>query len=160
MSVREDQVIRPDGTLGIYGVVSTRVAAGVVAVTEANEVVLIGQYRYPTEQYSWEIIAGGGPAEDAPELIAARELREEAGMTAASLELLAGGIQLSNCISSEIAHLYLATGLAETTPDPDPTEVLEVRRAPLAEAVAMVAAGEITDALSIMGLFLARDRLA
>ncbi|MCB0338105.1 MAG: hypothetical protein KDD53_00810, partial [Bdellovibrionales bacterium] len=52
ISVREDQVIRPDGKPGIYGVVSSRVATGVVALTDQNDIHLIGQYRYPTEQYS------------------------------------------------------------------------------------------------------------
>ncbi|MCB0324037.1 MAG: hypothetical protein KDD69_10705, partial [Bdellovibrionales bacterium] len=45
ITVREDQVIRPDGARGIYGVVETRIAVGVVAVTEAEEVYLVGQYR-------------------------------------------------------------------------------------------------------------------
>lgn len=159
MSVREDDVIRPDGTLGIYGVVSTRVAAGVVALTADEHVVLIGQYRYPTEQYSWEIIAGGGDASDDPEAVAHRELREEAGLLAARLTPLGGPIQVSNCISAEIAHLFLATGLTETAPDPDPTEVLAVRTVPFAGAIAMVTAGEITDGLSVMGLLLANQKL-
>ncbi len=156
MSVREDQVIRPDGNPGIYGVVSTRLAAGVVALTADRDVVLIGQYRYPTEQYSWEIIAGGGPIEDSPREIASRELREEAGLVAASYRQLGGPIQVSNCISSEIAHLYLATDLTETARDPDPTEVLEVRTVPFQQAIEMVETGGVTDALTVMALLLAR----
>jgi 8-oxo-dGTP pyrophosphatase MutT (NUDIX family) len=155
MSVREDQVIRPDGNPGIYGVVSTRVAAGVVAIDDSGGVVLVGQYRYPTEQYSWEIIAGGGPSGDDPEVIARRELQEEAGLEAATLRPLGGPMQLSNCISSEIGHLFLATDLSATASSPDPTEVLELRTVPLQAAVRMVEAGEITDAFSVMGLLLA-----
>ena len=59
MWVREDDVIRPDGSRGIYGVVDKHDAVGVVALTDAGEVVLVGQYRYPTDVYSWEIVEGG-----------------------------------------------------------------------------------------------------
>ncbi|MDH3498529.1 MAG: NUDIX hydrolase [Acidimicrobiia bacterium] len=154
ISVREDQVIRPDGNPGIYGVVSTRIATGVVAMTPDDDVYLVGQYRYPIEQYSWEIIEGGGPATDGPQVIAVRELVEEAGLVAATWRPLVGAIHLSNCISSEVAYLYLATDLTETDPNPDPTEILEVRTVPFSRCLDMVMAGEITDAMSVMGILL------
>ena len=55
----EDQVIRPDGHPGIYGVVETRIATGVVALDDQRQVYLVGQFRYATGEYSWEIIEGG-----------------------------------------------------------------------------------------------------
>lgn len=158
ISVREDQVLRPDGTPGIYGVVDTRIATGVVAMTADDEVYLVGQYRYPIQQYSWEIVEGGGPRYDHPLEIAMRELEEEAGLVAADWRPLAGEFHLSNCITSEVAYLYLATGLTETAPNPDPTEVLEVRRVPFRQCVDMVRCGDITDSMSVMAiLLLAQD---
>src|SRR5580693_1650129 len=80
--VREDQVIRPDGKPGIYGVVEFRsYAIGVVPVTPEGETFLVGQWRYPLSLYSWEIPEGGG-AFDRPMLESAKkELREETGIT-------------------------------------------------------------------------------
>jgi 8-oxo-dGTP pyrophosphatase MutT (NUDIX family) len=152
MSVREDKVIRPDGQEGIYGIVETRTATGVVALTQDDHVVLVGQYRYPTETYSWEIVEGGADAGEDPMAAATRELQEEAGLIAADWAPLGSEIHLSNCITSEKGFLYVAWNLSETAASPEGTEVLQVKTVPLAEALGMVHDGEITDAMSIMGL--------
>ena len=60
--VREDQVTRPDGHPGIYGVVSMRAKAiGVLPVHDDGSITLVGQFRYTLNEYSWEIPEGGGP---------------------------------------------------------------------------------------------------
>src|SRR5690349_16648205 len=85
IKVREDQVIRPDGNPGIYGVVEFQSwAIGVVPLTEDGDTFLIGQYRYTLDQYSWEIPEGGGAKTETPLEAAQRELREEAGITAST----------------------------------------------------------------------------
>ena len=56
---REDQVIRPDGDAGIYGVVEIPLSVGIVALNERDEIALVGQWRYPVNRYSWEIPRGG-----------------------------------------------------------------------------------------------------
>jgi len=155
ISVREDQVIRPDGNPGIYGVVDTRFATGVVALTPENEVYLVGQYRYPTEVYSWELVEGGTDVGEDPLDAAKRELAEEAGLFARNWRTLAEGIQISNCISSEFAYIYIATDLEETQSNPDGTEQLEVKRVPFDKTLAMVDTGVITDSISIMGILMA-----
>jgi 8-oxo-dGTP pyrophosphatase MutT (NUDIX family) len=155
MWVREDDVIRPDGSRGIYGVVDKHDAVGVVALTDAGEVVLVGQYRYPTDVYSWEIVEGGVDDGEDPLGGGQRELEEEAGLVASSWLPLGGELHLSNSVTSERAFLYLATGLTETVARPDPTEVLTLRTVPMPEAVDMVVSGEIVDALSVMGILLA-----
>lgn len=153
MRVREDQVVRPDGTPGIYGVMEpTRVATGVVALTDAGEVWLVGQYRYATGGYSWEIVEGGADPHEGPLAGAMRELREEAGLEAASWQLLGGEVHLSNCITSERAFIYLARGLRHVEAAPEGTEVLRLAKVPLARALALVDRGAITDAVSVIGL--------
>ena len=159
ITVREDRVIRPDGEPGVYGVVDTRVATGAVAITPTMDVYLVGQYRYPTEGYSWEIIEGGTDEGETPLECIRRELREEAGLIAQKWTPLGGEVHLSNCISSENGYLFLAEDLEETEPEPEATEVLQIRRVPFAEALAMTDEGEITDAISIMGLLLAERYL-
>ncbi len=150
--VREDQVDRPDGSPGIYGVVDTRIATGVVALTPDFEIYLVGQYRYPTNEYSWELPEGGAePGEDPLEAIK-RELREEAGLTAVRWQQLGAEFHLSNCFSSERAFVYLAQDLSEVASQPDVTEVLTVRKLSLGECIAMVESGEIKDAITIVGI--------
>jgi len=150
--VREDDVIRPDGKSGIYGVVETRIATGVVALTADEQVILVGQYRYPLSAYSWEIVEGGADDQETPIQAVQRELREEAGYVAKHWEQLGPLIHLSNCFSSEVAYLFLATDLEHVGACPDGTEQLAVKSVPLTEAVAMVERGEITDAMSVIAL--------
>jgi 8-oxo-dGTP pyrophosphatase MutT (NUDIX family) len=160
ITVREDQVTRPDGKPGIYSVVETRIACGVVALTPNNEVYLVGQYRYPTECYSWEIIEGGAEKDEPPLQAIKRELQEEAGLSATEWTQLGPMIQLSNCHSSEMAIVFLARGLSETKAAPEGTELLQLKRVALAEAVKMCEDGRITDAMSIIGLARATKNLS
>src|SRR5215208_5319287 len=151
ISVREDQVVRPDGEPGIYGVVHYKnVAVGVLAIEE-DDVYLVGQYRYPLETYSWEINEGGCPEGGEPLSAARRELREETGLEATSWRML-GEAYLSNSVADEYAVWFLATGLVSGEQQPEGTEVIGVRRVPVREAVAMVMDGRITDALSALAL--------
>jgi len=150
--VREDQVLRPDGRPGIYGVVHYKnLAIGVVAIDAEGYVHLVGQHRYPFNKYSWEIPEGGCPEGEDPLDAAQRELLEETGLQARDWKLLGEG-DLSNSVSDERAFWFLATGLEQGEATPDGTEVLERRRVPLAEALRMIDNGEITDALSIIAL--------
>jgi 8-oxo-dGTP pyrophosphatase MutT (NUDIX family) len=159
IKVREDQVIHPGGGQGIYGVVECKAAIGVVALTDQQELWLVGQYRYPTDRYSWELIEGGAEAQESPLEAGKRELEEEAGLIAAEWEVLGHEIQLSNCYSSELAYFFVAKGLTEVEKKPDPTEVLKLRKVPLREAQQMVLKGEITDAMSVIGIMLACERI-
>ena len=157
ITVQEDEVLRPDGIPGIYGVVHSAIATGVIAINEHNEVYLVGQYRYATEQYSWEIVEGAADEDEEPALAARRELREEAGLTAEHFVQLGPVVHLSNCHSSEIAHIFLAQGLTEGASCPDGTEELTVRKVPLQEAYGMIEDGEIVDAITIIALYRVRS---
>jgi 8-oxo-dGTP pyrophosphatase MutT (NUDIX family) len=150
--VREDQVIRPDGNPGIYGVVELQNwAIGVVPLTDDGDTFLVGQYRYTLDVYSWEIPEGGGPKTETPLAAAQRELREETGITAERWAYL-GEAHLSNSVSDEVGCVFLAEGLTFGEAEPDGTEDLRIRRLPFAEAVEMALSGEISDALAIIGL--------
>lgn len=161
--VREDQVIRPDGKHGIYGVVEfANFALGAVAVSDDGDTFLVGQYRYTIDEYSWEIPEGGGAKDVAPLESIQRELWEEAGIVAAEWVDL-GPFHLSNSVTDEVGRVYLASGLTLGEPHPDGDEVIAVRRLPLAEAFEMCMDGRITDGVSIIGLtravnYLDRDR--
>ena len=152
IKVREDKVVRPDGKEGIYGVVDTRLAVGVVALTPENEIYLVGQWRYPMNCYSWEIIEGGDEPGEDPLVTAQRELKEEAGLEASSWQVLRAEVHLSNCFSSERAVFYLARDLVEVGTSPDGTEVLQMRKVKFVDALKMVESGEITDAMSVIAI--------
>jgi 8-oxo-dGTP pyrophosphatase MutT (NUDIX family) len=152
ITVWHDEVTRPDGAAGVYGVVHfANVAVGVVAVDEQDRVLLVGQHRYSLDAYSWEIPEGGVPFDEDPLEGAQRELREETGYEAASwTELLR--FELSNSVSDERGVVFLAQELTSGVARPDGTEELAVRWAPFDDVVAMIARGEMTDALSQLGV--------
>lgn len=160
IGVWHDDVLRPDGSPGIYGVVHFRtVAAGVVAIDAEDRVLLVGQHRYTLDAYSWEIPEGGVPPDEDALAGARRELLEETGVVAATWCEL-GLVHLSNSVTDEAALLYLATDLRQEAPDPEVTEELVVRWVPFDEALAMTLDGRITDALAILGIQrVALDRL-
>jgi ADP-ribose pyrophosphatase len=152
IAVREDQVLRPDGSPGIYGVVHFKHAAvGVLPVDEAGRVWLVGQFRYPLDAYSWEIPEGGGHEGEMAEETAARELREETGLAAGSMALIATS-HLSNSVSDEIAYIYRATELTPGPSAPEGSERLQVRLFDWEDAWRMLLRGEITDSMSVIAI--------
>ena len=151
ITVEEDEVIRPDGRPGIYGVVRfPGCATGVVALDEADRLVLVGQFRYALGRYSWEIPEGSADLDD-PLRGAQRELLEETGLTADHWETLLRA-DLSNSVTDETVHVYLARGLTAGEARPEGTERLQVRWVAFDEALAMVDDGRITDAISVMAI--------
>jgi 8-oxo-dGTP pyrophosphatase MutT (NUDIX family) len=150
--VREDRVVRPDGQPGIYGVVHFKNrAVGVLPVETDGSVWLVGQHRYPLDQYSWEIPEGGCPEGEDTEACALRELQEETGLSAGRLEPILT-THLSNSVSDEWGVIYRATDLVPGPSEPEGSESLLVRRVAFSEALALVRRGEITDSLSVMAL--------
>lgn len=150
LTVWHDEVTRPDGEPGIYGVVHfSNSAVGVVAIDDHDRVALVGQHRYAFDEYHWEIPEGGSPLDEDSLEGAQRELLEETGLTARTWREI-GRWQLSNSVTDEAAVAYLATDLRHGEADPDPEEQLQFRWLPFDEVMAMIERGEITDALTVL----------
>jgi 8-oxo-dGTP pyrophosphatase MutT (NUDIX family) len=150
--IHHDEVDRPDGSPGIYGVIHFENAAiGVVAVGADGRILLVGQHRYPLDRYSWELPEGGSPLDEDAADGARRELSEETGYEAASMRELFR-FSLSNSVSDEIGVIFLATDLVQGEAHPEPTEDLAVRWATLDEVLGEIDAGEIHDLMTIAGV--------
>ncbi|MCE7060172.1 NUDIX hydrolase [Dyadobacter sp. CY343] len=147
-------VINPSGNKGIYGLVKFKnQAIGVIPVDAEDNIYLVGQYRYAIDEYSWEIPEGGGVLGADGLDAAKRELKEETGLVAAKWTKLAR-IHTSNSATNEEGFLYIAEELSQQEAEPEETEVLQVRKVPLAEAVEMVMRSEITDSLSVCAILM------
>ena len=152
ISVREEQVLNPKGGNGIYGVVSFKnKALGIIPLDAENNTWLIGQYRYPLNEYSWEIPMGGGPVDRNILESAKRELKEETGFTAAKWTKVCR-LHTSNSVTDEEGFVYLAQELTAGETEFEETEDLQIRKLPFSEALAMVMRDEITDAISVAGI--------
>lgn len=149
MQLRLSEVVNPKGQRTQYRVVHYKFRAiAVLPIAADGSTVLVGQYRYPLERYSWEPPGGGGALDEAPEVSAARELAEETGLRARHVQQVLR-MDVSNGITDEQAHCFLAWGLEQGTAQPDESEVLRLRRLPFREVVAMTLRGEITEAVSV-----------
>jgi 8-oxo-dGTP pyrophosphatase MutT (NUDIX family) len=146
--VYHHEVRNPGGGLGVYGLVHFKGhALGVIPIDQEGNTILVGQYRFPMNRYSWEIPQGGG-AKDVPLIESAqRELREECGVAAQQwLQVL--GMDLSNSVTDEQGTGFLAWDLTDGVAEPEETEQLRVVRVPFWEAVDRVKRGEIRDLVS------------
>jgi 8-oxo-dGTP pyrophosphatase MutT (NUDIX family) len=153
IELRHSNVKFPNGGKGIYGKVHFKnLAIGILAITDKDEIFLVGQERFPFEgAYSWEIIEGGGPLKDSPLESAKRELKEETGLVAQDWQLIQE-MHLSNSVSDEIAMVYLATDLKQFEAEPEESEKLQVKKLPFKEAFQMVIKGEIKDSISVAAI--------
>lgn len=153
IQIEEHQVINPAGGKGIYGKIHFKnKAIGIIALDENNNTWLVGQWRYPLNEWSWEIPEGGGPLHiDALES-AKRELKEETGIVAHRWTMIQR-VHLSNSVSDEECFLFLAEDLTHGESELEDTEAdMKVWKLPFDDALTMVLDGKITDSLSVMAI--------
>ncbi|MEU8258831.1 NUDIX hydrolase [Micromonospora inaquosa] len=155
-----EEVTMPGGGTALRDLVRHVGAVAVVALDDAGQVVLIRQYRHPVGRHLWELPAGlmDVSGEELP-AAALRELAEEADLTAGQVDVLVD-LHSSPGFTNEIVRVFLARDLADVPVDErherhDEEADLQVVRIDLDEAVAMVLAGEITNAAAVAGLLAA-----
>jgi 8-oxo-dGTP pyrophosphatase MutT (NUDIX family) len=161
ISVAIAEVEGPTGARHEREVVHHPGAVGIAPVHDDGTITLVRQYRAALDADVWEIPAGLRDVDGEPsELTASRELAEEVGLRAERLDHLLT-FHNSPGFSDESVVIYVASGLHEVPDDRQGAEEehMVVARVPLADAVAMVDDGRITDAKSVVAL-LALDRRA
>lgn len=161
VTVRRDKVRMPDGEDAERDVVEHPGAVAVLAIDEADRVLLIRQYRHPVGRLLWEIPAGlrDVPGEPLVET-AQRELLEEAGYLASDWHVLAD-IFTSPGFSNERLRVFLATNLTRV-PDTERDYVpnheeahLKIEWAPLDVVVSRFLAGELHNGVTAVGVLAA-----
>jgi 8-oxo-dGTP pyrophosphatase MutT (NUDIX family) len=157
--VREDRYRHRRGAEGLYVVCGfQRTACGVLALDDQDRVILVGQWRYPLETYSWELPEGGGETSESPFEAIRRELAEEAGLGARTWEPLCH-FHPSNSSTEEETFLFLATGLSPVEGHhAEDDEELLLHREPFQDCLRRVLSGELTDSLTVVALLALQAR--
>lgn len=137
-------------------------AVAIVPVDHRRDVTLVRQYRASLDRTVLEAPAGScDVAGEAPETTARRELAEEAGLLAESMEVLMGTFPTPG-ISDQHTTIFLATGLSPCPTEPMGVEegFMTVETVPLDDVEALVAEGTLVDETTVLGMLLARAHLA
>jgi ADP-ribose pyrophosphatase len=152
IKVEHHDVINPSGGQGIYGQVNFKnIATGIIPLDKDGFTWLIGQHRFPLDEYSWEIPEGGCPFTEDVLVAAKRELQEEAGILAKNWTMISK-IHTSNSVCNEVGFIFLAEDLEFTEAEPEETEDLQVKKVHIKDAIKMVMENKITDSISVAGL--------
>ncbi len=152
LHVRRDRVLLPDGKEALREHILHPGAVVVIAFTDARELVLERQFRYPPGREFIELPAGKIDAGEDPADTAKRELAEETGYLASRWRHL-GVMHPSIGYSNEHIEIFLAEGLSAAPAKLDDEEFLEVFTLPLATAIEWVRTGAISDSKSVAALF-------
>lgn len=148
--VAED-VTLPNGRRTEMAMVRHPGSTAIVPLLDEKTVLMEIQYRHCVRARLLEIPAGTMEPGETPLACARRELTEETGYTAAEFIAL-GRTHILPAYSDEVIHLFLARGLQPARPNLDPDEIICTQRYPLSALMTMIAAGEITDALTVLAL--------
>ena len=147
-------IVHPNGTGGVHGVVVTPRASAVVLV-DGDDVLLVRQARFAVDRVVLEVIKGGGHDGEYALACAQRESREEAGVVAERWVALGETYEIPSIVQEPVA-LFLGTGLTRAPLEPEAVERIEVVRMRFADALDACADGRIDDAVTAIALVRAR----
>lgn len=158
-NLRQDDIQLPDGSRSTYTVVEHPGAVWIVPLTADGKLAMIRNYRYTVNDWCLELPAGGLREGVSPQEMARRELLEETGGEAETIQQVAT-FYVANGISDEVAHVFLATGVTLGQPQREASEVMSLRLMDPNEALRMARQGEIVDGPSALALLLCADALS
>jgi ADP-ribose pyrophosphatase len=158
--VRQDQVRLPNGQEITYAYLDSGGGLWIVPITEEGQVILIRQYRYPSDRWLWEVPAGSLHDHDGSlEALARHELAQEIGATCDELvyvDWFYGAVS----VSDGVCHVMLARGVRlDRAPEREETEFIEIYPLPAGEALSLARSGEMRDGRSALALLLCEPYL-
>src|SRR6185436_5716424 len=151
------EVSEPGDVRGTREVVRQSGSVAALPVFDDGRIVLVRQYRYAVSEYVWELPAGRRDPHEAPEAGARRELEEEVGLKAGTLEPIST-FWTTPGFCDEVMHLFRATALESVPARPEADERIDPGTFTLDEAMAMVARGEIREGKTLVALLLEAAR--
>ncbi len=143
IEVNEDQVIRPDGKPGIFGVVTMKSGVSVLPLDSDGYVYLTDEYHYAVGRKTVEAVSGAVERGEKPIETAKRELQEELGIVAKKWTDLGVVDPFTTAVKSR-AYLFLARNLSFTRKNPEGTEIIKMVKVKLDKAVKMAMDSKIT----------------
>jgi len=156
LKLRVDTVKLPGGKQTTREIVEHENCVAIVALDDADNILLVKQFRKPVEKELLEIPAGGIDPGETPEDAVRREMREETGFLPRKVAKL-GGFYSSPGFCTEYLHLYLAGDLVTSPLQAEDSESISLVRVPLSQIPGLIASGAICDAKSIAGLLAFRE---
>ena len=152
-----DEVEEPGGVRAPREIVRHAGSVAVLPVDEAGRLLLVRQYRYAVDELVWELPAGRLDRGETPEDGARRELREETGLEAGSLERVAF-FYTTPGFCDERMHVFRATELRQGEATPEADERIETRWLGLEEALRLLESGELREGKTLVAVLLEARR--
>lgn len=159
LRIREDHFLMPNGTKGVYSYVERPNSVIIIPLTPSRSTVLLKQYRYPTDSFSWELPMGGLEPEETPDEGALRELLEEVQLTPQSLVKI-GVYHSVPGLTSQKVTVFVAlvsdNDLDAVFAQEDVDDILETQVVTVEDAYLRIAEGKITDGFTLVGFMYLR----
>lgn len=152
MQIREDEVIRPNGSTGAFYVLDRPPFSVIIPLTSNNETYLVGQYRYALKLFSWEFPMGSVENKSYLE-IAKQELKEETGLIANKWVPI-GTYAVAPGHASQMTEVYVAKELEQQEAAPEPNEFLTVKKVTLQQLEQDIESGIIIDGVTLAAFYL------
>ncbi len=151
VTLRIDKVRAPEGQTHAFEIIAHNDAVTILPIDADSKVWFVRQYRHPAGDYLLELPAGVAETGEDPQISAMRELREEIGMAAGSLEML-GGFWLAPGYSTEYMHVFIARDLFESPLPGDDDESIEIEKIDFNLAVKLAETGQLKDSKTLIAL--------
>ncbi|TAA72505.1 NUDIX hydrolase [Planococcus salinarum] len=161
INLKVDEVSLPNGHTSKRELIEHPGAVAIVAITAEKKIIMVEQYRKALERSIIEVPAGKLEKGEDPETTAMRELEEETGYTAASLQLIQS-FSTSPGFADEVVHLFFAEGLSKSQSGAvtDEDEFVELMEVTVEEAEQMMQDNRIYDAKTAFAVLWAKQRLS
>ena len=157
-ALRQDQVRTHTGAEITYTYMEHPGAVGVVPLTPQGEIILIRSDRYTVDDWCWEVPMGGRDHENLA-VVARKELKDEIGGQSDQLAYI-NYFYANNGVSNIRCDVFLARDVKLGASQPEDGELIEIKTFSKTEVYRMARAGEITDGMSALCLFLCEPYLS